>query len=415
MRRLIRHAMRRRFRGSVCDSCSVLVEEVPFGMARFGRTLAALGLMFLLTTLVGVPIVGGAAAVTITTPYPAVAVAPGTKVSFDLSIDTPDPTRVDLAVHGTPADWTAQLFGGGFVVDGVQTTGKASTSVRLDVTVPATAEAKTNHMEVVATTSAGSATLPLDIRINPAAAGDVTLTTDFPQLKGPSTSTFAFNLTLHNDTAEDLTFTGVATGPAGWTVTTQVSSESQAASAIVKAGSTTPVTVTATAPDNVVAGVYPISVDVTSGERTAHQDLAVEITGSYKLSLTTPDGRLNAQGSAGSPTTLTLVVQNDGTAVVEGVKMGDTAPAGWKVAFDQPTVNVPPGQQVQVIATLTPSGDAIAGDYVTTFTATADQANASADIRVTIETSLLWGAVGIGLIVLVLGGLWWIFRRYGRR
>ena len=33
-------------------------------------------------------------------------------------------------------------------------------------------------------------------------------------------------------------------------------------------------------------------------------------------------------------------------------------------------------------------------------------ANASADIRVTIQTSLLWGVVGIGLIVLVLLGLW---------
>jgi uncharacterized membrane protein len=36
-------------------------------------------------------------------------------------------------------------------------------------------------------------------------------------------------------------------------------------------------------------------------------------------------------------------------------------------------------------------------------------------MRVTIETSLLWGAVGIALIALVLAGLWWTFRRYGRR
>ena len=64
---------------------------------------------------------------------------------------------------------------------------------------------------------------------------------------------------------------------------------------------------------------------------------------------------------------------------------------------------------------MTPSSEAIAGDYVTTFKATAPVANASADVRVTIETSLLWGVVGIGLIVLVLLGLWWTFRRYGRR
>ena len=42
-------------------------------------------------------------------------------------------------------------------------------------------------------------------------------------------------------------------------------------------------------------------------------------------------------------------------------------------------------------------------------------ASATADIRVTIETSLLWGAVGVALIALVLVGLWWTFRRFGRR
>ena len=52
---------------------------------------------------------------------------------------------------------------------------------------------------------------------------------------------------------------------------------------------------------------------------------------------------------------------------------------------------------------------------VASFKATAPEANASADVRVTIETSLLWGAVGIGLIVIVLVGLWLTFRRFGRR
>jgi uncharacterized membrane protein len=34
---------------------------------------------------------------------------------------------------------------------------------------------------------------------------------------------------------------------------------------------------------------------------------------------------------------------------------------------------------------------------------------------VTVETSLLWGAVGVALIVVVLVGLWLTFRRFGRR
>ena len=120
-------------------------------------------------------------------------------------------------------------------------------------------------------------------------------------------------------------------------------------------------------------------------------------------------------GTAGSVSDITLTLTNSGTADIEGAAMSATAPTGWKTDFDTPSVTVPAGKTVNVVAHVTPSSDAIAGDYVTTFKATAPVANASADIRVTIQTSLLWGIVGIGLIALVLIGLWWTFQRYGRR
>ena len=127
------------------------------------------------------------------------------------------------------------------------------------------------------------------------------------------------------------------------------------------------------------------------------------------------DQPLNLSATAGSVSDMTLTLTNSGTADVEGAAMSATAPTGWEVKYDTPTVAVPAGKSVQVVAHVTPSSEAIAGDYVTTFKATAPVANASADVRVTIQTSLLWGVVGIGLIVLVLIGLWWTFQRYGRR
>lgn len=378
--------------------------------------IGAAGLVALLMTLmVGASVAHAAGKVSVTTPYPAVAVAPGTKVSFDLSIVTDTASRVDLKLERVPTGWTANLFGGGFVVDSVLSDGSKATTVRLDVTLPAEATAATQRIEVVATAGSATDRLPLDIRVTPAAAGSVSLTTDFPQLKGTSTTAFSFNLTLHNDTAEDLTFGATATGPSGWTVTAQVSSESQAASAIVKAGSTTPVTVKATAATDVTAGPYPISVDVTSGSRTAHADLSVEVTGSYSIKLTTPDARLSASASAGSSSDLTLVVQNTGTAPVTGVTPTATAPQGWTVKFDPATVDVAANGEASVVAHMIPSSDAIAGDYVVSFKAANDLANSSADIRVTIQTGLLGGVIGLGLILLVLVGLGWVFLRYGRR
>ena len=198
-------------------------------------------------------------------------------------------------------------------------------------------------------------------------------------------------------------------------MTAQVTSQAQAASTVVKAGSSTSIGVTAKAPEDATAGTYPITVDATSGDKTAHADLSIEITGSYSLTLSTPDGRLNANASAGGTTDLSVVVTNTGTADVADVALSAAAPTGWTVTFDPATVTVPANGNIQATAHLKPSADAIAGDYVATFRATSPAASATADIRVTIETSLLWGAVGIALIALVLIGLWWTFRRYGRR
>jgi uncharacterized membrane protein len=151
----------------------------------------------------------------------------------------------------------------------------------------------------------------------------------------------------------------------------------------------------------------------TSGDKTKRA--SVEITGSYDLELTTPDGRLSANASAGSQTDLSFLLRNGGTADVPDVSLSASTPTGWTVTFEPETVTVPALGEVQVTAHLTPSGSAIAGDYVATFNARSDLADAETEMRVTIETSLVWGIVGVGLIALVLAGLWWTFRRYGRR
>jgi uncharacterized repeat protein (TIGR01451 family) len=369
--------------------------------------LAAIGLA---------PTTAAASPVELSTPYPAVAVAPGSKVSFDLTVKTTSSARVGLAVDTLPQGWTAVLHGGSFVIDGVQTTAGVASPVRLDVSVPTTATG-TQQIVVRATGLGVTVPLALDLRVEASAAGDVKLTTDFPTLKGAAGTTFTFNLTLTNDTAEDLTFNVTATGPTGWDVQAKLSGQSQAASAIVKAGSTTSVTITATPPDGVAAASYPIAVEAAAGARKISGKLAVEIIGSYKLMLTTPDSRLSTHGTAGTAIRQTLVVKNDGTAPLDNVKFTSSPPTGWKVTFEpaDTLATVAPQSTGQVTAVMTPSGDAIAGDYVVSFTARNDQANASQDIRVTVETSLLWGLVGVALIVAVLGGLYWVFRTYGRR
>ena len=134
------------------------------------------------------------------------------------------------------------------------------------------------------------------------------------------------------------------------------------------------------------------------------------------MDVTTPDGRLNADVTAGSASPLTLQVRNSGSAPLAGVAMSATPPQGWKVTFDPALIEaIAPGDTTTVTAQITAADDAIAGDYDLTVSAKSDQASDDTDIRTTVQTSPLWGFVGIAAIVLVLLGLFFVFQRFGRR
>ena len=376
-----------------------------------------LGAAVALTALAVAPAAVAAEPLSLTTPYPAISVTPGATANFTIAVSTSAAQRVALSVSGAPNGWTATLRGGGFAVDAVQTEAGKPAEVRLDVQIPETAPAGTSRLLVTATAGSLRATLPLDIRVSVDAGGDLSLVTDFPNLRGPSSTRFTFNLTLRNDTAEDLTYAATPTGPAGWDVQATLTGQAQAASAIVKAGATSAISVTVQPPQTVAAGTYPITVDVAAGSRSATADLNVEITGTNAVSLTTPDQRLSTRGSAGETIEQQLVIENTGTARLEAITLTATTPSDWTVEFDpSPTIDaIEAGGQVTVTARIVPSNDAIAGDYVVGFRTANDVANAAREIRVTVETSALFGAVGIALIAAVFGGLWYVFQRYGRR
>ena len=112
---------------------------------RLGLVTSMLGLAL----LAGAPVTTAAAAITLTTPFPAIVVAPGSSPSFDVSITTANPGRVALSVGKVPTGWTAVMRGGGFTIDGVESPGgSAVTKVTLNVTVPADATAGAQLIDV---------------------------------------------------------------------------------------------------------------------------------------------------------------------------------------------------------------------------------------------------------------------------
>ncbi len=352
----------------------------------------------------------------LTTPFPSIVAEPGSTASFKVDIATATAVEVRLKADGAPTGWTARFAGGGVTIDSAYVTADKAVEVTLNVDIPADAKAGPAALRVTATATGGSATLPLSIRVADAAAGDVTLTSDFPELKGPSSSSFTFNLKLTNGTAAEETFALDAQGAPGWTVSAKPSGQAQATSTVVAAGATSTITVTAEPPADVDAGSYPVAVTVTGGGKTIQGQLKVTITGTYAMTVSTPNTVLSTSANAGTRTDFAMTITNSGTAPLTEVTPSATAPTKWTVVFDPATIaSIAPGESASVKAQITPTADAISGDYNVTVNAKAAEASGDVTIRVKVETPAFWWIAGVGLIAAVFAGLYWVFRTYGRR
>ena len=107
---------------------------------------------------------------------------------------------------------------------------------------------------------------------------------------------------------------------------------------------------------------------------------------------------------------------NNGTAAAKKVKLTATSPSGWKVSFDPKEMDkLDAGKTQNVNVKIEPSSKAIAGDYMVQIRANGDGVSKEVDYRVTVETSTMWGIIGVAIIAIAVIVLLGAIFRYGRR
>ena len=353
---------------------------------------------------------------TLTTPYPGLTVEPGDTASFDLTLSAPGTTTVDLSVEGVPDGWTASFRGGGFVVNQVTAGTEEAPDLTLSVIIPTGTADGSFPLTVSADSSGGSASLPIEVVVQGGAGGTVTMTPEYSGVRGPSSETFTFPVDIRNDSPAEVQLELSAEGPIGWIVEAAPQTQTQASAITIDPGATTRITVSASPSTTAAAGIYDLRVMARGGGVDAEVPLQVQITGSFDMQISTPDQRLNAEVTAGQPTQFPVIVFNTGTADLVQVSLDSIPPSGWEVTWDSEVIpTIAAGDFATINATITPSAEAIAGDYQITFRASSDDANASMEVRTTVSPSAFGGLVGIGLILLTLAALAWVLRRFGRR
>lgn len=354
------------------------------------------------------------------TDYPSLTVRAGETTTVKLKLQNANlpPEQVALSASGVPDGWKSEFLGNGQPIGAAMAAPNEAVNLSFRIDVPADAKSGSAPIVLHAKGATINADLPLRVSLGGSELpAKLSLKTQLPSLAGSPKSSFDYTVTVGNDSGKPLVVSLGATAPPNFQTSFTENYGSQEITSIpIDAGQTKDLKVKVQPPNDVAAGTYDVQVHVAAEGASAATALSMKISGQPRLRLTGKDGRLSGQAEAGTAASFSLAIVNDGSAPAENVELTSSPPTGWKVEFNPKSIpRVNPNQTIPVQVLVTPAAKAIAGDYMTTFTAGASGNSASADYRVTVTTSTMWGIIGILVIAIALLVVVGAVARFGRR
>jgi uncharacterized membrane protein len=353
------------------------------------------------------------------TDFPAVTIRPGTTSTIPLRLQNYGlaPEQYQLSVAGIPKGWTATLLGGGQPVAAAMPAPDSSVALQLRLDVPAKTAMDAQTLTVKAEGKANEVSLPVAVALAKELPAKLSVESKLPSLRGSPKSNFEYALTIKNDSGRNLVASFAAVAPGNFETSFTEAYGSQELSSIpIDAGQSKDIKLKVRPPSAIDAGHFAVKVTVAAGDASAETDLALDIVGQPQLQVSGRDGLLSARAVAAQQSSIPVVVANTGSAPADNITLTATAPSGWKVTFDPATIDrLIPGKDAEVQALLTPNDKSLAGDYMTTISASSRGETASSQFRIAVSTSTVWGMAGAGVIGVALLLMLGAVARFGRR
>lgn len=383
------------------------------------RWALALGAAAVLAVSAAAVPVSAAGGITMSTSYPGRTVSAGSTVSFDLSFSNSTGSGANTAVQtvSLPDGWTGSFTGGGAEISHVYVkSGEDTAAASYALKIPDDAEEGSYKVSLKAVGNGESAVLDLTLNVASDNAGASALTTEYAEQEGSSGTSFTFSTTVQNNSGEPQSYALSTGAPEGWTVQiTPSGASTQVASIDVDAHGTQGLSIKVTPPEGVEAGDYTIPVSAVSASEKLSAELKVKITGSYGITVSGANGALSFNATANRKQPVTIDITNSGNIDLSNVNLTASVPTDWTVEFSESTIDtLAAGQTREITMYVTPSKDALSGDYEVDLTAQNDVTSKTAAFRTTVKTSTGWGIVGVVLIAAVVAGLAAVFHKFGR-
>ena len=164
------------------------------------------------------------------------------------------------------------------------------------------------------------------------------------------------------------------------------------------------------------AGEYSITLDATSDEVSGSVELLAVITATYAFNLIPVNDLYSTSATSGKDNFYSIVIRNTGSDTLENIKFSSIKPEGWSIDFSPEQIDELSAGSLQTIdVNIKPAAKAIAGDYQITLAADTTRVTEEFKVRVTVQTPSIWGWVGIGIILVVIAGVVFVFMRFSRR
>ena len=168
-------------------------------------------------------------------------------------------------------------------------------------------------------------------------------------------------------------------------------------------------------PYSVDVGEYNFTALIGSAARQYEEDLILRLRGSY--SMRTYAKSYRHEINRGDTLTFDVTITNAGVGgALTNVGLNMSAPQGWRTSVDPATVaSLEPGERATVQVTVIPPADIVAGEYKVISLAKSDQAEGEDEYRIVVKERSYVAILGLLVMAGVAVGLWYVFRKYGRR
>ena len=168
-------------------------------------------------------------------------------------------------------------------------------------------------------------------------------------------------------------------------------------------------------PYSVGVGEYNFTAVIDSAARQYEENLTLRLRGSYDLRTYAKSYRHDI--NRGETLTFDMTISNAGVGgALTNIAVNMSAPQGWRATVDPATVaSLEAGERATVQVTVVPPADIVAGEYKVVAQVKSDQAEGEDEYRIVVEEQSYVAILGLLVMAGVVAGLWYMFKKYGRR